>query len=1820
MADLLKLKLELTADASSLVGGVNAGVQSVDRLKEANENAARSLADATGNVVRLTDAERQQVRGLLDTLHPAAARARDLQEQVALLDRAQQAGEISTRQHAAAVAELHHQHRAANDSAAGLGGTIGTLTTGMQALGAAIAVDRIVAFGRAAILTAADYERLDRRLKGLVGTGGALADTQLWLKKTADQLGTSVSEMTDGYARFLNLAKGGLVTVAQARDLTVGLRDAQAHFAADGDRMGDVMYGLGQALASPIVHMEELNQVTEPLPGLLLDLDKAAGVSAGGFRRLVNEGKVSSELFRDTLIKALKGYAGEAEKAAQGVEGAWARLENARKRFMGELGKQALPGATSASDYGASAFDLGTRIMQWVNRGQEGAYQLYGNQRFDELLAKRDAREKDLARYRAGAGGVYANRNAAQAQRDLADLNAELDDLTRRQNRIAQAAAGNDGWAEMWGVAGDGIGYVASAAERLAGPLDILLAGLDLTRGKSGLLATSQTQLATAMGTLAKVAALPPPLLKELGLTAGDVAMVMDRLREKLDPVAKLIKDINDETAALKVPEGPSRDLYQALDKAEKDKGAPLSDQEVIGVTDAVRGNREAKADNRIEQLRQEREATERLAAARASGSQAAVVAAQADNAYWAEFRRSKDDAKAREAWTETYKQGMADLSAQTGEATVTTSRQARQMLALAAAYGQGGEAVARVELANRIENETAKSGAGAHSDLAKAITEEEAARRKLAASQWDRELTLQIDAAKALAQAEREGAKAVALTSTANAAAAQIEKEGVATDSDRAKAIRAKTAELAKWQEQQGYERALRTKADELALARLELSLQGEGETIRARTLELARAELEIRAQFPRATEEEVAALLRKHEAVLRVREQIAQQRGLWDEIANLGERAFDRVGEAITQAFAEGKAATINWGGVAKAVMSEVVQAAVKLAVVNPIKNWMNGGSAPTLWSMFSAGGQPAGAQQAAGQPAAAAAGGGISPTQAAGAGYALSGATPSWWGTPIGYTAPTAAPVEIAGNGMLAGGEGARALGTQASATAGGVTWGQLATGAGVVLNGFNALNQFRAGQPVAATGSLIGAAAGVASLVGVQGTMLAGLAPFLGPAAILAPIAGMLLQGLFARKPSNKEGNAEIAWNTADDAISIGGMEGKKFSQANRDAAGDIAESMRVLGRTLEAHATSKLTTPIRVAVGDRDGLRLDYAGKSTNYDRSDAGIGQLTGDAARLMAAELGDSLPASIRTAVAKIDWSDLQAALSDLDFAIGFRDQLDAMSGALDPVNNQIKQFTANAKSIGEQIKTNITDWADTARRLGLATDAELVPAMQTGVLTMMGLGAQVEPLRGVAGATKQAEINFEAYRPVLVQFGMDVDALRSQYIDKAVDDYKQQVGAYTWRGADAVAQTVDPNVRASGAHQALNLGLDEKTTPNLFRGLSAYFDKANAGMLAASDINGVLRQLDTNLVAGRITGDQYNTAIQAITTAYKTSGDTLRQEAEKVRQAQTEIVAGWSRVRDGAVAAINSLRLDANLSSDNAATRIATAEGLLKDAYDRVMTGKDKDGKALTDAQRQQAADDFNQLWRPYLEQSRDYYASLPEYQAREGEVLRMQSAIRDRAVDQIGVAQRQLDALESIDARLAANDNAIANPGRQWFGAGNGANLATNMALARPYQLSTGGTVRFDLDFGGGLWGAWIKSMPEEVKQQARQRLRDAGQASRIDFATGAAFVGEGVYHRPTTFPAFRIAEAGPEGVFPLANIGGRLGVRAVIDAPTIDVAPVVAAVGGCTGAVLEVGRMIAEGLHHLADEVANQGRAIDALAREQRDINHYLRKRA
>uniref|UniRef100_UPI00223F96B9 tape measure protein n=1 Tax=Vibrio parahaemolyticus TaxID=670 RepID=UPI00223F96B9 len=143
--------------------------------------------------------------------------------------------------------------------------------------------------------TLGQYQDMRTQITALVGGQEQWLQTEQYLNQVAEEHNKTILDMAQSYARLSVLQEAGLVTQRETMMLFEGMSNAQSQLGATTTQLDQAMYGLSQALASPIVRAEELNQVVEPLPGLLNKLDKAAGLSAGGFRQMMLDGKVTSD-------------------------------------------------------------------------------------------------------------------------------------------------------------------------------------------------------------------------------------------------------------------------------------------------------------------------------------------------------------------------------------------------------------------------------------------------------------------------------------------------------------------------------------------------------------------------------------------------------------------------------------------------------------------------------------------------------------------------------------------------------------------------------------------------------------------------------------------------------------------------------------------------------------------------------------------------------------------------------------------------------------------------------------------------------------------------------------------------------------------------------------------------------------------------------------------------------------------------------------------------------------------------------------------------------------------------------------------------------------------------------------------------------------------------------------------------------------------------------------------------------------------------------------------------------------------------------------
>lgn len=195
--------------------------------------------------------------------------------------------------------------------------------------------------GRSILDNIQTFEKLDKKLQGLSKSTQDYAGIQDYLRNKSEELHVGIEVLAESYSSLLALEKNGLLDRSKVDALTEGFVNIKAALGVDDNKISNVLYGLSQALGSGVVRAEEFNQVIEPIPSLLGDMERAAGLSSGTLRQMVNDGEVTSEMFGDILVKALAEYEGKAAGMAGTSVAAFTDLNNAwvdLSRAIGESG------------------------------------------------------------------------------------------------------------------------------------------------------------------------------------------------------------------------------------------------------------------------------------------------------------------------------------------------------------------------------------------------------------------------------------------------------------------------------------------------------------------------------------------------------------------------------------------------------------------------------------------------------------------------------------------------------------------------------------------------------------------------------------------------------------------------------------------------------------------------------------------------------------------------------------------------------------------------------------------------------------------------------------------------------------------------------------------------------------------------------------------------------------------------------------------------------------------------------------------------------------------------------------------------------------------------------------------------------------------------------------------------------------------------------------------------------------------------------------------------------------------------------------------
>ncbi len=561
--------------------------------------------------------------------------------------------------------------------------------------------------------------------------------------------------------------------------------------------------------------------------------------------------------------------------------------------------------------------------------------------------------------------------------------------------------------------------------------------------------------------------------------------------------------------------------------------------------------------------------------------------------------------------------------------------------------------------------------------------------------------------------------------------------------------------------------------------------------------------------------------------------------ERASVESFARIGENAVDRIGTALVQSFVSGERAAVNFGGVVRGVIASAASDLFKLGVANPLANSLFGLERPTLGRALGGGG-----------------GGGFGGFgDLLGLGSSLNGLMGGGIGASISnfMAAPLfgQAALSSATNSALGAMGGAYGPATASQLGIGGTTIGGALGGIGGGFMIGSTLGGLVAGNRTSRqTNAQIGAGlgSGIGFLVG-------------GPiGALIGGAGGGLLGGLIGPANSNRAGDADFDFGTGQ--FTIGGQTGKKFSQANRDAALGLGTTLRdsLFNIAAATGATLPEAGGFRVGVGDRDGLFLRLAGQEgRRFDRSDAGAQQLLGAALRDLIPGLSGGRSDQFRGALAT---AGATSAEEIGGIAAWFANVLRPLTEIREPVDEFAEAMKVLNQTYDDAIKR--------ARELGLQ-EAELQAGRQRAVAELEqqrrngALGALTGPVSGLADFVRGLRV------------ANDNPLSPNGRLDAARADFEATIGR-------ALEGDLGAFARVQGSAQSL---------------LAVSRDVQGSGTGFAADFEATLARLDSlsGLSEDRLTAAVYAAEMRSQT-------DVFREEIGRLR---AEIVGLRAEVQQG-------------------------------------------------------------------------------------------------------------------------------------------------------------------------------------------------------------------------------------------------------------------------------------------------------------------------
>lgn len=237
------------------------------------------------------------------------------------------------RAHAAMQARVKQLDEAPQKLKGGLSGIV-------EMLAGVFAVERVIAFTRAAFEASLAIDSINSKLKVMTGSAAGAAQEWEFIRSEAQRLGLDLLQTADSYSSFAVAAKGTSMEGARTRATFTALAEAAAALHIPSEQLSRTMYQFQQMMAKGTVNMEDLKTASESGIISLKDVAAALGISTTELMKQMQSGQLmAAEVLPKIAEQLHKTYGKAAVEASEKGRGALNKFNTAVFELKAYLGQ-----------------------------------------------------------------------------------------------------------------------------------------------------------------------------------------------------------------------------------------------------------------------------------------------------------------------------------------------------------------------------------------------------------------------------------------------------------------------------------------------------------------------------------------------------------------------------------------------------------------------------------------------------------------------------------------------------------------------------------------------------------------------------------------------------------------------------------------------------------------------------------------------------------------------------------------------------------------------------------------------------------------------------------------------------------------------------------------------------------------------------------------------------------------------------------------------------------------------------------------------------------------------------------------------------------------------------------------------------------------------------------------------------------------------------------------------------------------------------------------------------------------------------------------